>query len=76
MRRISYICALTFSRDFSPFCKYLASLAFCSGVMFAVVPSLDAQRVNEFSNWLNLLIKVLQLADLPVSVNFSQCACN
>lgn len=64
--------ALTLSRFLSPFCKYLASLALCSGFIFAVVPSLDAQRVNEFSNWLSLLIKVLQLADRPVSVSFSQ----
>lgn len=77
MRKMSYLYmesgprALTLSRDFSPFCKYLASLALCSGVMFAVVP-LDAQRVIEFSNWLSLLIKVLQLADRPVSVSFSQ----
>ena len=64
--------ALTLSRDFSPFCKYRASLALCSAVMLALVPSLEAQRVNEFSSWLNLLIKVLQLADRPVSVSFSQ----
>lgn len=78
MRKISYLYmeseprALTLSRDFSPFCKYRFSLALCSGVMFAVLPSLDAQRVSEFSNWLNLLMKVLQLADRPVSVSFSQ----
>lgn len=64
--------ALTLSRDLSPFCRYRASLALCSAVMFALVPSLEAQRVNEFSSWLNLLIKVLQFADRPVSVSFSQ----
>lgn len=62
---------LTVSRLSIPFCMNLASLAFCSAVRLAPVPSLEAHIVGELSRESSLLMNALHLSAWPVFVSFS-----